>query len=120
MSISPLQKVFTDQTVTIKGAIKRLSGVKKVYVGESSIDKKDLTVVNPTGSIRVVVMVSYCEKEVLKDIRTYSSASDTNQTSLEITLIRLKMVPAQLESVTHSKKLLQKQPWQNSAKLISS
>ena len=53
LRISQLQKVFTDQIVTIKATIKSLSGVKKVSIGESSIDKKDLTVVDPTGSIRI-------------------------------------------------------------------
>ena len=67
LSISHLQKVFTDQIVTIKATIKSLSGVKKVSVGESFIDKKDLTVVDPTGSIRVVLWGDYCEKEVVKD-----------------------------------------------------
>ena len=67
LSISHLQKVFTDQIVTIKATIKSLSGVKKVSVGESSIDKNDLTVVDPTGSIRVVLWGDYCEKEVVKD-----------------------------------------------------
>ena len=55
LSISQLQKVFTDRIVTIKATIKSLSGVKKASIGESSIDKKDLTVVDPTGSIRVVL-----------------------------------------------------------------
>ena len=55
LSISQLQKVFTDQSVKIKPTIKSLSGVKKVSVAESSIDKKDLTVADPTGSIRVVL-----------------------------------------------------------------
>ena len=41
--------------------------MKKVSIGESSIDKKDLTVVDPTGSIRVVLWGDYCEKEVVKD-----------------------------------------------------
>ena len=41
--------------------------MKKVSVGESSIDKKDLTVVDLTGSIRVVLWGDYCEKEVVKD-----------------------------------------------------
>ena len=67
LSVSHLQKIFTDQIVTIKATIKSLSGVKKVSVGESFIDKKDLTVVDPTGSIRVVLWGDYCEKEVLKD-----------------------------------------------------
>ena len=67
LSISHFQKVFTDQIVTIKATIKSLSGVKKVSVGESFIDKKDLTVVDPTGSIRVVLWGDYCEKEVVKD-----------------------------------------------------
>ena len=67
LSISHLQKVFTDQIVTIKATIKSLSGVKKVSVGESSIDKKDLTVVDPTGSIKVGLWGDYCEKEVVKD-----------------------------------------------------
>ena len=67
LSISQLQKVFTDQIVTIKATIKSLSGVKKVSIGESSIDKKDLTVVDPTVSIRVVLWGNYCEEEVVKD-----------------------------------------------------
>ena len=67
LSISHLQKVFTDQIVTIKATIKSLSRVKQVSVGKSSIDKKDLTVVDPTGSIRVVLWGDYCEKEVVKD-----------------------------------------------------
>ena len=67
LSVSHLQKFFTDQIVTIKATIKSLSGVKKVSVGESFIDKKDLTVVDPTGSIRVVLWGDYCEKEVVKD-----------------------------------------------------
>ena len=58
LSISQLQKVFTDQIFTIKATIKSLSGVKKVSVGESSIDKMDLTVIDPTGSIRVVLCSS--------------------------------------------------------------
>ena len=55
LSISQLQKAFTEQIVTIKATIKSLSGVKKVSIGESSIEKKDLTVVDPTGSIRVLL-----------------------------------------------------------------
>ena len=55
LSISQLQKVFTDQIVAIKDTIKSLSGLKKVSIGESSIDKKYLTVVDPTGSIRIVL-----------------------------------------------------------------
>ena len=54
LSISHSQKVFTDQIVTIKATIKSLSGVKKVSVGESSINKKNLTLVDPTSSITVV------------------------------------------------------------------
>ena len=53
-------------------------------------------------------------------IRTHSSLSDTDQTSLEITLIRFKMVPAQLKSVAHSKKFQQKQILQSSAKEMGS
>ena len=71
MSISQLQKVFTDQIDTIKAIIKSLSGVEKVSIGESSIDKKDHTVIDPTGSIRVVFWGDYCEKEVVKD-NTYT------------------------------------------------
>ena len=41
--------------------------MKKVSVGESSIDKKDLNVVDPTGSIRVALWGDYCEKEVVKN-----------------------------------------------------
>ena len=55
LSISQLQKVFTDQIVTIKATTKSLSGVKKVSVGESPINKRDQNVVEPTGSIRVVL-----------------------------------------------------------------
>ena len=55
LSISHLQKVFADQFVTIKATIKSLSGVKKVSVGESSINKKNLTLVDPTSSITVVL-----------------------------------------------------------------
>ena len=55
LPISQLQKVFTDQSVTIKATIKSLNRVKKVFVRESSIDKKDHAVVDPTGSIRVVL-----------------------------------------------------------------
>ena len=62
LSISQLQKVFTDRIVTIKATIKSLSGVKKASIGESSIDKKDLTVVDPTGSIRVVLWGALCKK----------------------------------------------------------
>ena len=54
LSISHLQKVFADQFVTIKATIKSLSGVKKVSVGESSINKKNLTLVDPTSSITIV------------------------------------------------------------------
>ena len=66
LSISQLQKVFTDQIVTIKATTKSFSGVKKVSFGESSIDKRDLNVVDPTGSTRVVLWEDYCEKEVVK------------------------------------------------------
>ena len=62
LSISQLQKVSMGQIVMIKATIKSSSGVKKVSVGESSIDKKDLTVVDPAGSIRVVVWGDYCVK----------------------------------------------------------
>ena len=67
LSISQLQKIFTDQTVMIKATIKSLSGVKKLSISESSIDKKDLTAADPPGSIRVVLWGNYCEKEVVKD-----------------------------------------------------
>ena len=40
--------------------------MKKVTIGESSIDKKDLAVVDPTGSIRVALWGDYCKKEVVK------------------------------------------------------
>ena len=66
LSISQLQ-IFTDQIVTIKATSKILSGVKKVSLGESSIDEKDLTVVDSTGSIRVVPWGDHCEKELVKD-----------------------------------------------------
>ena len=104
MSISQLQKFFANQIVTIKATIKSLSGVKKVSVGKSSTDKKDFTVVDPTGSIRVVLWGDYCEKEVVKDNTYILKRFRSDQTSLEVTLIRLKMVSAQLKSVTHSKK----------------
>ena len=39
----------------IKATIKSLRGEKKVSIGESSIDKKDLTMVDPTASIGVVL-----------------------------------------------------------------
>ena len=71
LSISQLQQVFTDQIITIKATIKNVSGVKKVSVDESSIEKKDLTVVDATGSIRVVLLGDHCEKEVVKD-NTYT------------------------------------------------
>ena len=71
LSISQLQQVFTDQIITIKATIKNVSGVKKVSVDESSIEKKDLTVVDTTGSIRVVLWGDHCEKEVVKD-NTYT------------------------------------------------
>ena len=45
--------------------------MKKVSVGDSSIDKKDPFVVDPTGSIRVILWGNYCEKEVVKD-NTYT------------------------------------------------
>ena len=67
LSISQPQKVFTDQIVMIKATIKSLSVVKEVYISESSIDKKNLTVVDPTGSIRVVHWGDYCEKEVVNN-----------------------------------------------------
>ena len=56
-----------DQVVTFEVTIKSLSSVKKASVGEWSIDKKDLTVVDPAGLIRVVIWGNYCEKEVVKD-----------------------------------------------------
>ena len=70
LSISQQQKVFTDQVVTIKATIKSLSGLKKVSVGESCINKNDLAMVDPTVSIRVVLWGDYCEKVVVK-INTY-------------------------------------------------
>ena len=94
-SVSQLQKVSTDQIVTIKTTIKILSRVKKVSIGESSIDKKDLTVVDPTGSIRVVVWGYYCEKEVVKD-NTYIFKRFRYRPN--------KIVRSQLKNVTHSKK----------------
>ena len=51
----------------IKATIKSLSGVKKVSIDESSIDKKYLTMFGPTSSIRVVLWGDHCEKEVVKD-----------------------------------------------------
>ena len=39
LSISQLQKFFTDQIVTIKATIKRLSGMKNVSAGESLIKR---------------------------------------------------------------------------------
>ena len=51
----------------IKATIKSLSGVKKVSIDESSIDKKYLTMVGPTGSIRVVLLGDHCQKKVVKD-----------------------------------------------------
>ena len=71
-SISQLQKVFTNETVTIKATIKSLSEVKKVSIGESSIDKKNLTVVDPTGSIREVLWGDYCEKQNLYLFKMFS------------------------------------------------
>ena len=82
LSISQLQKVFTDQIVTIKATIKRLSGVKKVAVGESSIDKKDLTVVDLAASIRVVLLGDYRKKEDVKDNTYIFKCFRSDQTSL--------------------------------------
>ena len=56
-----------DQVATFEATIKSLSRVKKVSVDEWSIDKKNLIVVDPAGSIRVVIWENCCEKEVVKD-----------------------------------------------------
>ena len=95
LSISQLQKVFTDEIVTIKAITKRLNGVKKVSIGESSIDKKDLTVVDPTRSIRVVLWGNYCEKEVVKDNTYIFKRFRYRSNKFGNYIIRLKMVSAQ-------------------------
>ena len=104
LSISQLQKVFTDEIVTIKAITKRLNGVKKVSIGESSIDKKDLTVVDPTRSIRVVLWGNYCEKEVVKDNTYIFKRFRYRSNKFGNYIIRLKMVSSQWKSVTHSNK----------------
>ena len=95
LSISQLQKVFTDEIVTIKAITKSLNGMKKVSIGESSIDKKDLTVVDPTGSIRVVLWGNYCEKEVVKDNTHIFKRFRYKSNKFGNHIIRLKIVSAQ-------------------------
>ena len=56
--------------------------MKKVAVGESSIDKKDLTVVDLAASIRVVLLGDYREKEDVKDNTYIFKCFRSDQTSL--------------------------------------
>ena len=103
LSISQFQKFFTDQIVTIKATIKRLSGMKNVSAGESLI-KRILLWLTLLVQLELYSGETIVKKRLWKIIRTYFSISDTDQTISEIRLIRLKMVPAQMKSVTHSKK----------------
>ena len=57
--------------------------------------------VDPTGSIGVILWREYCEKGLWKIIRTYSSVLDTVQTGFEITLIRLKIIYGILIYIRH-------------------
>ena len=56
--------------------------MKKVAVGESSIDKKDLTVVDLAASIRVVLLGDYRKKEDVKDNTYIFKCFRSDQTSL--------------------------------------
>ena len=85
LSISQLQKAFTEQIVTIKATIKSLSGVKKVSIGESSTEKKGLLRLTLLVRLGYYSRETIVKKKLWKIIRTYSSVSDPNQTSLEVT-----------------------------------
>ena len=56
-----------DQIVTIKDTTKSLNVAKKLSICETSIDKKDVIVVDSTGFMRVVLWRDPCEKQVAKD-----------------------------------------------------
>ena len=55
LPISQLDKLYSDQIVSPKATIKNLSSSKKMCIKDETVDRVDLMVVDPTGSIKVTL-----------------------------------------------------------------
>ena len=65
LPISQLDKLYSDQIVFLKGTIKYLSSTKKMCIRDETVDKVDLMVVNPTGSIKVTLWGHKCKEDLV-------------------------------------------------------
>ena len=64
LPISQLDKLYSDQIVSLKATIKSLSSTKKVCIRDETVDRVDLMVVDPTGSIKVTLWGDKCKEDL--------------------------------------------------------
>ena len=60
----------SNQIISVKTTVKRISDIKKLYLDAEVVDKRELTVADPTGGIKVLLWGNACETEILTD-KTY-------------------------------------------------
>ena len=70
--------------MSVKATVKRISGIKKLHLDGEVVDKRELTVADPTGGIKVLLWGNACETEILTG-KTYLKAFVFDLTIMAIT-----------------------------------
>ena len=55
LSIAQLNKIPSNQNIYVKATVKRISDIRKLHLDGEVVDKRELTVADPTGGIKVLL-----------------------------------------------------------------
>ena len=67
MEINEVHKIAPEQSITIKGKIIYISAVKKIVTDNNTLNKQELEVADPSGSIKIILWAENCSAELSKN-----------------------------------------------------
>ena len=65
LSIAQLNKISSNQIISVEATVKRMWSIEKLNLDGEIADKRELTVADPTGGIKVLSWGNACETEIL-------------------------------------------------------
>ena len=65
LPVSQVDKLYSGQIVSLKATIKNLSPIKKMCFSDETVNRVDLMVIDPTGSVKVTLWCDKCKEDLV-------------------------------------------------------
>ena len=65
LPVSQVDKLYSEQIVSLKATIKNLSPIKKMCFSDETVNRVDLMVIDPTGSVKVTLWCDKCKEDLV-------------------------------------------------------